>query len=366
MCIRDSLTAVFPQQMACQENIIGDIELPDHPLVNQTLEDCLTEAMDVDALVSLIDSIAKGDLNLIPVESVEPSPMAHEILTAKPYTFLDDAPLEERRAQAVYTRRSLDFHQDDNVGKLDLAAIIRVREFSWPHVNSSDELHDALLVLGFLTGSEIENWVQYLDDLICANRVTRFSPPGGNSIWVPSERLPQFQAVFPGGSVAPPGAAPFRARELTWETEPALLEIVRSRMEALGPVTTEDIARTLSIGNGLIDHALRSLEAEGLVFSGRFTPEIDQMEWCDRRVLSRIHRYTLERLRREVEPVSSTDFLRFLFVWQHLDPDHHLEGPTGLVAVLDLLEGFQASAGTWENQIPVSYTNLTLPTILLV
>ena len=347
----DLLTAVFPQQVACQENLVGDIEIPDHPLVNQTVYDCLNEAMDIDAFVRLMDSISSGALNLVPVDSVEPSAMAHEILTAKPYAFLGDAPLEERRTQAVYMRRSLDLQSADDVGKLDPEAIQRVREQAWPEVQSPDELHDALLLLGYLTPAEAQPWAEFLDDLLSARRATRFFTSTDSFVWTACERLPQFRAAFLQGRWDPDVDVPPRERDAVWEPEEALREIVRSRLEGLGPVTAAQLAASLGIAESSVDLALVALEAEGFALRGRFTANPDATEWCDRRLLARIHRYTLDRLRKEIEPVSASDFIRSLFVWHHLDPDHRLEGPMGLGVVLETLEGFEAAAAAWENHI---------------
>ncbi|MFB3092167.1 MAG: DEAD/DEAH box helicase, partial [Dehalococcoidia bacterium] len=233
----DLLTAVFPDQMACQENLVGDVEVPDHPLVKEVVRDCLTEAMDVDGFMELLKATLDKRVNLVAVDSVEPSPMSHEILTVKPYAFLDDAPLEERRTQAVFMRRTLDIQSSEDVGKLDPEAIQRVREQAWPEVESVEELHDALLLLGYLTQEEMKPFEEFLDTLLTEKRATKLWVSAGRYVFVACERLPQFEAVLPEARYEPRVQAPPRERAVTWSSKEALRELVRGRMEGLGPVT---------------------------------------------------------------------------------------------------------------------------------
>ena len=347
----DLLSAVFPEQTACQENLVGDVEIPDHPIVNEVVRDCLTEAMDVDGFTQILSDAAEKRLNLVAVDSVEPSPMAHEILTAKPYAFLDDAPLEERRTQAVFMRRTVDVNKADDVGQLDQEAIRRVREQAWPEVESVDELHDALLLLGFMTQEEMRPFQPFLSELLGLKRVTEFFVTSGHFLFIACERLPQFLAIMPGRSIRPVVEPPPRERAVDWTPEDAMREIIRSRLEGLGPVTVGRLADSLGMPERDIDRALIVLEGEGFAIRGQFELRDGAVEWCDRRLLARIHRYTLDRLRKEVEPVSPADFMRFLFIWHHLDPEYRVEGPMGLTALLDLLEGFQAPASAWENHL---------------
>ena len=149
------LAAVFPDQLACLENIAGDREVPHHPLVQQTIEDCLTEAMDIDGLIELLKKIESGEVECIARDLPEPSPLAHEILNARPYAFLDNAPLEERRTQAVYTRRANESSAEGGLGILDSAAIDRVRTDAWPRAVNADELQEALLLAGVMTDEEV-------------------------------------------------------------------------------------------------------------------------------------------------------------------------------------------------------------------
>jgi ATP-dependent Lhr-like helicase len=351
----DLVAVVFPDQLACLENIVGEREIPDHPLIAQTLRDCLEEAMDIEGLERLLRRMEAGEIRMIARDVVEPSPLAHEVLKAQPYAFLDDAPLEERRTQAVSLRRWLDPETASDLGALDADAIVRVRAEAWPDAETPDELHDALLTLGFITcqEGEISGWERLFDALAAARRATRVvlpDGPAGHRLWVPAERLPQFQAVHPKVKLEPEIAAPPRfARE--WSAEEALVEIVRGRLEALGPVTAESLAASLGVRRSAIEIALAALEGEGFVFRGRFTPGIAGEEWCERRLLARVHRYTLDRLRREIEPVSQTDFLRFLLAWQRVDPDERAEGPGSLDALLGQLEGFEAAASAWEGEV---------------
>ena len=243
----DLLSAVFPEQTACQENLVGDVEIPDHPIVNEVVRDCLTEAMDVEGFTRILSDAAEKRLNLVAVDSVEPSPMAHEILTAKPYAFLDDAPLEERRTQAVFMRRSVDVKAADDVGQLDPEAIRRVREQAWPEVETVDELHDALLLLGFMTQEEMATFRAFLPELLENKRATEYFVSPRHSLFVACERLPQFQAIMPGGTIRPAVAPPPRERAVEWTPEDALREIVRSRLEGLGPVTVARLADSVGM-----------------------------------------------------------------------------------------------------------------------
>ena len=346
----DLLAAVFPTVLACPENVVGDIEVPDHPLVRQTVDDCLHEAMDVDGFLRVIESVIGKKINLVARDTVEPSPFAHEILTARPYTFLDDAPLEERRTQAVYMRRTLDTQAIESVGQLDPEAIQRVKEQAWPSVENADELHDALLLMGYLTEQESAPWQDYFDELTTAKRATRLVTPSETVIWVAAEKLPMFLAIHPQAAFDPAVSVPDRFQQ-EWARENALREVMRGRLESLGPVTAAALAASLDISLRDIESAITALEAEGFALRGRFTPGEGDTEWCDRRLMARIHRYTLDRLRQEIEPVSTADFIRFLLSWHHLDTETRLEGPMGLVAALELLEGFEIPIGAWEEQI---------------
>ncbi len=352
----DLVAVVFPDQLACLENIAGEREIPDHPLIEQTLDDCLTEAMDIEGLERLLGRIERGEVALVARDLTEPSPLAHEILNAPVYTFLDDAPLEERRTQAVVARRWLDAETAGDLGALDAAAIERVREDAWPEVASADELHDALGTLGFLTAEEGERagWERHLDRLAGERRAAVLAA-GGARLWVAAERLPQLAAVYAGEemSLAPAIAAPPRLAAHDWPAEKALVELVRGRLQVLGPTTAAALAASLGLAAARLDGALLALESEGFVLRGRFTPGLagEIVEWCDRRLLARIHRATVDRLRREIDPVSQADFLRFLFAWQRVGPEVRGSGPESVATAVAQLEGFEAPAAAWEGEI---------------
>ncbi|HZI22201.1 MAG TPA: helicase-related protein, partial [Gemmatimonadales bacterium] len=353
MDAEDLVAAVFPDQLACPENLVGDREIPDHPLVNQTIADCLLEAMDFPGLKRVLERMAAGELRLVARDTTEPSPLSHEVINAKPYAFLDDAPLEERRTQAVITRRGLDVKTAEELGKLDQAAIDRVREEAWPDVGSADELHDALLVTGALPGAEcgVRNaaWRGYFEELVKAGRAGVLQTT--EQLWVAAERVPMLEAAYPGARTEPALTVPERDRAKVWTREDALRELVRGRLEAVGPTTAAAIGAALGVPVGDIEFALGALEHEGFVLRGRFTPGVTELEWCERRLLARIHRYTLDRLRQEIEPVTAADFMRFLLRWQRATPDTRAEGPEGLAAVLEQLDGYEVPAGAWEADV---------------
>jgi ATP-dependent Lhr-like helicase len=349
----DLVAAIFPDQLACPENLVGDREIPDHPLVQQTIQDCLLEAMDFPGLKHVLEEMDAGRCRLVARDTTEPSPLSHEVINAKPYAFLDDAPLEERRTQAVITRRGLDVKTAEELGRLDQAAIERVCEEAWPEATSADELHDALLVMGAMPNAEVgtRNAEQraFFDELVGAGRAGMLLREP--RLCVAAERLPMLEAVFPGVPCEPAVVAPERDRAKTWTREDGLRELVRGRLEVVGPTTAAAVAAALGVTLSDVDFALGALEHEGFVLRGQFTPGAAQLEWCERRLLARIHRYTLDRLRQEIEPVSAADFMRFLLRWQRLTPDTRAEGPDGLAAVLELLDGFEVPAGAWETDV---------------
>jgi ATP-dependent Lhr-like helicase len=376
----DLIAVVFPDQIACAENIVGDREVPDHPLVNQALTDCLNEAMDIEGLIKLLTALERGEKKLVTRDLPHPSPLALEILNARPYGFLDDAPLEERRTQAVLSRRWLDPAEAEEFGKLDAEAIARVREQAWPEVENADELHDALMLLGTLPPQPL--WREFFDALVAARRVTIMPVSETVQLWVAVERLPMLSAIYPDVAPTPPLEAPAEFSERAWIREAALIELVRGQLQGLGPVTTAQLAQRLGVAQNALDLTLTALEGEGFAMRGRFTPgndhpdlvaptpspppplpkgeggepsratrAPDSLEWCERRLLARIHRYTIERLRAEIEPLPAADFLRFLFRWQGLTSDPKPEGPQALATIVEQLEGFEAAAAAWEADI---------------
>jgi ATP-dependent helicase Lhr and Lhr-like helicase len=353
MAAEDLLTAVFPDQVACAENLPGELEIPDHPLVRQAIRDCLEDAMDADGLERLLRALEAGSVRVIARDLTEPSPLALEVLSARPYAYLDDAPLEERRTQAVMSRRWLDPQSAADIGQLDADAIRRVREEAWPDATNADELHDALSWLTCLTEAEAAagpGWPELLAALAAQRRVTLLE--GGTvRLWVSAERLPLFQALYPGARCAPAVVTP-AAQQREWNAESALIEVVRGRLEASGPTTAAALAASLGLATARIDSALAALQAEGFAMRGAFTtPANNPNEWCERRLLARIHRYTVKRLRAEIEPIEARDFLRFLFEWQRVTPTGRMEGPDAVGAILAQLEGFEAPASAWETEI---------------
>jgi ATP-dependent Lhr-like helicase len=431
------LAAVFPDQLACLENIAGDREIPEHPLVQQTIDDCLTEAMDVDGLIALLERIESGSVQCIARDLPEPSPFAHEILNVKPYAFLDNAPLEERRTQAVYTRRASESSAEAGLGILDIAAIEKVCAEAWPRATNADELHETLLLMGAVSDEEVQqlgdNVSSWLDLLKSERRagkmilegdassspssldpatgpataaVTEHRPPSptidaqngranlgepsshhprlsklrptnpqfvdsveteqgpasnseitrceatpARDFWIAAERLPMLQTVYPGCEVEPPLVAPAAERERDWSRENAVRELVRGRIEVIGPVTASSLTSFFQLSANEIEGALLALEAEGFVLRGKFHPDAQETEWCDRRLLARIHRLTINRLRAEIQPVSITEFQRFLLAWQRADEEYRVEGIDGIRSVLESLDGYELPAGAWEPEV---------------
>jgi ATP-dependent helicase Lhr and Lhr-like helicase len=341
----DLMAAVFPDAAACLENIPGDRQIPDHPLVNQTVRDCLEEAMDFEGLCRILTRIHERHIRCVSRDTPEPSPFCHEILNARPYAFLDDAPLEERRTQAVYARRATDRANSSEIGQLDPAAITRVRGEQQLEPRDADELHDSMLTVGFLTAGEVETLdaAPFVQQLMESRRIGR-----ALEIWITAERLPELLAIHPGTALEPAIAPPATRTGRAWTRDEAIVELLRGRVTLLGPTTAAELAQSLSIPSADAEAALLALESEGVVLRGQFSAPL---QWCDRALLARIHRYTLNRLRAEIEPVSPADFMRFLFHWQHADPSSRLTGIDGLRAVIATLDGFEAAAGSWERAI---------------
>jgi ATP-dependent Lhr-like helicase len=304
MYAEDLLQAVFPDAVACQDNLQGAREVPDHPLVNQALRDCLEEAVDAAGLEFQLRRLVSGETKTVARDTPEPSVLSHELLNSAVYTFLDDAPLEERRTRAVYTRRATEARSAEDLGALDPAAIERVRQEAWPVANTADEMYDALMVAGYILEAELApHWpalVRQLD-----------------------------RRVVKRGDA-------FYAHE---RQNDDAVELLASRMEVLGPVAAPE------------DERFIALENQGRILRGRFTPGTAQLEWCDRRLLARIHRYTLSRLRAEIEPVSAADFMRFLLHWQHVAAEDQLRGVEGLAGAVEQLEGFELAAAAWEHDV---------------
>jgi ATP-dependent helicase Lhr and Lhr-like helicase len=356
MRAEDLLGAVFPEQTMCQDNRVGPVEIPDHPLVSETLHNCLHEAMDLAGLREVLAKIDREEIRTVAVDTPAPSPMAHEILNANPYAFLDDAPLEERRARAVSLRR-VDPRLDGELGRLDEAAIREVCDQAWPAARDADELHDFMLSVCVLpveeqkTGSHL---TQALIDTSRATRVSWLAEPGGEQrqAYVAAERLALARLALPPLSAEPDVRLPDLWMEAAASEEEATRKIVQGWIEILGPTTVSQLSRRLGIRAAKIEAALLALESNGIVLRGDFTASAgEEIEWCDRVLLARIHRLTLGRMRREIEPVSPPDFMKFLFTWQHLSAQTQLRGRDGVLAVIRQLQGLELPAPAWEQYV---------------
>ena len=353
----DLLAAVFPAQVMCQDNRSGDVELPDHPLVRQTVHDCLHEAMDLDGLRAVLDAINDGEIRTLALDTAGPSPFSHEILNANPYAFLDDAPLEERRARAVALRRT-DPELGRGIGALDPLAIEEVRNHAWPDVRDAHELHDALLSLCLVPVEEGEGWGEHFKELAQQGRAslaTWTSSGSPRCAYVAAERIEMVQAAIPNvhfDSELEP--VELNARERAWiERGEVPRVIVQGWLECIGPTTAEALARRLGLPRVDIEIALAQLEAEGVVLRGQFEPQgtVEDIEWCDRRLLARIHRRTINKLRRDIRSVSAADLIRFLFRWQHVYPGRQLHGQEGVLHVIRQLQGLELPAPSWERDV---------------
>ncbi|HKX37555.1 MAG TPA: DEAD/DEAH box helicase, partial [Burkholderiales bacterium] len=302
MYAEDLLQVAFPDAAACQDNIQGAREVPDHPLVNQALRDCLEEAVDATGLEIQLRKLFSGEIQTVARDTPEPSLLSHELLNSAVYTFLDDAPLEERRTRAVYTRRATEVRSADDLGALDPAAIARVREEAWPVAGTADEMYDALMVAGYIRETELApHWLSLISEL--GQRAVK-----RGDAWFAHERVDDDEA-----------------------------EIKASRLEVLGPVAEKETP------------VLLALESQGRILRGRFSSS--DLDWCDRRLLARIHRYTLNKLRAEIEAVSAADFMRFLLHWQHVAGEDQVKGAEGLMAVVEQLQGLELAAGAWETEV---------------
>ena len=373
----DLLASVFPDVAACQENIQGDIQIPDHPLVNEVMKDVLTEAMDIDGLRAVLQKISDGRIRCLAVDTPVPSQFCHEILNANPYAYLDDAPLEERRARAVEMRRILPESVLQEVGKLDPAAIEQVREEAWPDVRDADELHDVLLTLvvfpenaaGITTddseaplpeqGSAAFVWNAHFDRLLRDKRVAiaelngdeprENQPARRRRYWVPAERANSFLALFPSAHFETDLR---RIENSEPSADDALLAAVTGWMAHTGPTSAARLAGTLGLPVSEVDKALLRLEATGAILRGKFTdPATPEIEWCERRLLARIHRLTLGTLRKQIEPITAAQFMRWLLRWQHVAPGTQVLGGRGTLEILRQLQGFEIPANAWERQI---------------
>jgi ATP-dependent Lhr-like helicase len=342
----DLIASVFPDQIACLENLAGEREVPAHPLVEQTLDDCLHEAMDSEGWLALLRRMERGEIRLISRDLPAPSPLAAEILSARPYTFLDDAPLEERRTQAVLNRRWSDPQSTDDLGALDAEAIAGVCEEAWPAPNGLDEMHEALMSLACIAESEVTpQWAEWLQALADGGRANRLQIGTDQAVWVALERLSCLKAIYPNDLPLLPGF------DEPWTFDEALVEVLRARLSGFGPLTLIEIAAPLALPVADVSQALARLESEGYVLRGRFSPGASDEQWCERHLLARIHRYTVKRLRREIEPVALQDFMRFLFDWQHLSDGTRGQGSAVLPQIVAQFEGYAAATSAWDSDL---------------
>jgi ATP-dependent Lhr-like helicase len=346
MRAEDLLASCFPDAAACAENLTGPIRVPDHVLVRETIDNCLREAMDLDGLTEVLRAVENGAIRTVTVDTAEPSPFCHEILNANPYAYLDDAPLEERRARAVTLRRTVRSDGEGGVGILDPEAIGEVAESVWPVVRDADELHDALDTLVVLP--PVVEWARWFDELVAQNRATTLTA-GELQFWTCAERLDLARSVYPAATIAPQIEAVASQQPLPSTYEEALTEVLRGWLESSGPVTVAQFASRFAAESSAVEMALVRLETEGQLLRGRFRGEDE--EWCNRRVLARIHRLTLGQLRREIEPVSTAEYVRFLYRWQHVTPASRLHGIDGTLQIIKQLEGYEIPAAAWEASI---------------
>jgi ATP-dependent Lhr-like helicase len=363
----DLLASVFPDATACLENIQGERHIPDHPLVGEVMKDVLTEAMDIEGLKALLSGLANRKIRCIAVDTPVPSQFSHEILNANPYAYLDDAPLEERRARAVQMRRMLPESVLEEVGGLDQAAIAQVREEAWPDVRDADELHDVLHTLMALLQDgpnlQTEPWTFHFERLIRESRAAR-AVSGGRTYWVAAERARTFSSLFPDARFELQLA---EVETTTPTSDDALLTMVTGWMSHVGPVTAAQLGETLGIPPADIFGVLLRMEASGTVLRGNFsgaasragapapheTSTETQIEWCERRLLARIHRLTVATLRKQIEPVTAAQFMQWLLQWQHVAPRTQVSGERGTLEILRQLQGYEIPANAWERQVLV-------------
>jgi len=358
----DLLASVFPDQVGCLENHHGDVLIPDHPLVRQTMHDCLTEATDLAGWLVLLEKVKNGEVEFIARDTREPSPFSHELLNANPYSFLDPAPLEERRTRAVTARRTLSGSVLDDLGRLDPAAIKQVCEEAWPLVRDREELHDALLSLvavGVNKLEVVEGAHAWWEELVQQGRVAHVISPSAPKLCVAAERVPVVSAVYNAAEFQPPISLS-AALDQSWKRTEALVELIRGQIQHSGPTTAEQLAKDLGLKTSVVSAALEALEGEGIVLRGQFTQRAKEsalsldVQWCERRLLARIHRLTLDGLRRQVQPVEPEVYITYLLQHHHVLSDQSWGGPVGVREAIEQLQGFEMPAGVWEQSVLAS------------
>jgi ATP-dependent helicase Lhr and Lhr-like helicase len=345
----DLMAAVFPSLAACQDNApAGPVEIPDHPLVRETMGDCLGEAMDIEGLKALLRRFEQGTVRLHFVDTVEPSVLAHEILGGAPFTYLDeDTEIGERRSRAVPLRRGLPVEARE-LGRLDPGAIERVRAEATPDVRNPDELHDVLVAL--VAARPQREWADQFKVLTTAGRSFEVNRPGESDVlWAATERRAEVEVLFPGARFVPdhplpPGLVPVLDGEAA---EDAAITLVRGHLDVSGPVTVDELASGTGLSPSSATIALETLRGRGFAVSGSFEPERGE-QWCARRLLARIHGYTRERRRAEVRPISQEEWQGFLQSWWHAAPATRVHGRAGLAEMIELLQGSEWPAGEWE------------------
>ncbi len=345
----DLLAAIFPRLAACQENVAGPIEIPDHPIVRQTLDDCCTEAMDLAGLISLLKRLRTGAVRARLVETTEPSVLAHEILNGQPYTFLDDARLEDRRSRAITLRRGVPLEASD-LSTIDAAAIAEVHAEVATGLRDPEELHE-LLWSAVVVGAD-DRWRHLFAPLSESGRVMSLSPAVSSrhdqaERWCATERRRHVEALFPGVSFTPDHRVPKAIRE---DAPPSLEEAldlaVRGHLELLGPTTAPELASAIGIPDrSAVEHALRRVEASGAAV------QMADARWWSRRLVARAHARSRAHQRRQFEALNPQHLVRFLLEWQHVAPGTQLRGVRGTAAALAQLQGIEAPVGAWESAI---------------
>lgn len=373
----DLMTSVFPLLTGCQENVVGELKMPEHILLRQTMDDCLTEALDIHVLVDVLRQVEAGEIEFVARDTREPSPFSYELLNSNPYAFLDGGELPERRARAVSTRRSLTVDSVSDLGRLDPLAIEQVTNEATPIVRNADELHDVLLTRIVVPDDEMENWRGWLEELVSQRRATSTTATGGVTVWTAAERVPAVMAMFPDAELQPAIQVPDGVR-LEWNDVDGRVAAMRGLLETSGSLTHEEAARRTGTKPNQAFAALEALEGEGVVLRGKFREQSDrrvgtahqhsedgvenggqcppdeseeQTEWCHRRLLSRIHRLTMQGLRQQIQPVSPDVFLQFLTHHHGLTAKTRRAGVNGLFEAVSLLQGYDLAAVCWERDV---------------